>query len=120
MISNTAGAMSSQRNSGCAKRTVPMSKDGSTFQKSQVSSLTEVFKISLETSNVRLETWPLPLADLLATLAGLRIVLALVAALRDDHLELAHLGLRRRSARVPVQRRAGRQVALLERRLLRG
>src|SRR5687768_14567534 len=61
----------------------------------------------------------LPLADFLPALASFGIVLALVAALRDDDLELAHVGLGGRPARMAVKRRAAGQIRGLHRRLLR-
>src|SRR5204862_49876 len=57
----------------------------------------------------------LPLADLLTTFSSVRCVLSFFSAFRDDDLELVHVRGGRRAARLPVQRRAGRQILLVTR-----
>ena len=59
----------------------------------------------------------LSLSNLLPALARVGLVLAFVAALRDDDLELLHVGGRRRSARLAVQRRTGGQIGFVNGRL---
>src|SRR4051794_33213865 len=54
----------------------------------------------------------LSLADFLTTLTGIRRVLAFLAALRDDDLELVHIRCRRRSAGPAVNRRTGGEKVL--------
>src|SRR5688572_23473452 len=117
MISNTPGAISSHRNSGCEKRTLLRSNVGNMARRRGSGCGVRDSSGAIPDSRIP-NPEALSFADFLPALASFGIVLALVAALRDDDLELAHVGLRGRPPRMAVQRRPAGQIRRLHRRLL--
>src|SRR3954470_716732 len=110
--------MSSHRYSARAKRTVSKSMPsicvhegtGGLGDLGTCLANTDVFVVPKSPSPLVPHT--LSLADLLTALAGVRRVLAFLAALRDDDLELVHIRCRRRSAGPAVNRRTGGKVVV--------